>query len=133
MPIVGTGSADGQKTVKSYKDLLVWQKGVSLVKHVYQLTRRFPDEEKFGLVSQMRRAAVSIPSNIAEGQCRHTRGEFVQFISHSEGSVAELETQITLSIELGFCTAEDAQASLQLATDLSKMLDSLRRRLEGKA
>lgn len=81
----------------------------------------------------MRRAAVSIPSNIAEGQCRHTRGEFIQFISHSEGSVAELETQIVLSIDLGFCKSADAQVALDLAMELSKMLDSLRRWLEGKS
>jgi four helix bundle protein len=78
---------------KSYKDLLVWQKGLRLVKMVYQLTAEFPTEERFGLISQMRRCAVSVPSNIAEGQSRRTAGEFVQFISHAEGSLAELETQ----------------------------------------
>jgi four helix bundle protein len=71
---------------QSYKDLLVWQKGISLAKMIYKLTNSFPREEKFGLVSQMRRAAVSVPSNIAEGQARHTTGEFVQFVSHAEGS-----------------------------------------------
>ena len=76
----------------SYKDLLVWQKGIKLVEQVYLLTQRFPADERFGLVSQMRRAAVSVPSNIAEGQARHTTGEFVQFVSHAEGFIAELET-----------------------------------------
>ena len=87
---------------QSYKDLLVWQKGISLAKMIYELTRAFPAEEKFGLISQMRRAAVSIPSNIAEGQARHTTGEFVQFVSHAEGSAAELDTQLILSVELDF-------------------------------
>ena len=87
-------------TTRSYKDLVVWQKGIALAKLVYQLTKNFQSEEKFGLVAQMRRAAVSIPSNIAEGQARHTTGEFIQFISHAEGSVAELDTQLILSIEL---------------------------------
>jgi four helix bundle protein len=68
-----------------YQDLLVWRKGILLVKHIYRITQHFPSEEKFGLVSQMRRAAVSIPSNIAEGQARHTTREFIQFISHAEG------------------------------------------------
>ena len=70
----------------------VWQKGMELAKQVYLLTNRFPSEEKFGLVIQMRRAAVSVPSNIAEGQSRNTTGEFIQFLSHAEGSAAELDT-----------------------------------------
>ena len=110
--------------------MLVWQKGIALVKKVYQLTQTFPDAEKFGLTSQMRRAAVSIPSNIAEGQARHTRREFIQFLSHSEGSVAELETQVILCVELGYCALEDTQKISSLTTELSKMLDSLRRKLE---
>ena len=69
------------KGIKSYKDLLVWQKGITLVKEIYRLTQAFPDAEKFGLVSQMRRAAVSVPSNIAEGECRRTRREFIQLLS----------------------------------------------------
>lgn len=118
--------------IRSYKDLLVWQKSIGLVKRVYQLTQTFPDAEKFGLISQMRRAAVSIPSNIAEGQARHTPKEFVHFISNAEGSVAELETQVILAIELGFCSQLSAQEITQITTELSKMLDSLRRRLEAK-
>ena len=122
--------ANGKAKVKSYKDLLVWQKGITLAKKVYRLTQTFPDAEKFGLVSQMRRAAVSIPCNIAEGQARHTRKEFIQFLSHSEGSVAEVETQLVLGVELGFCGLADTQEATSLATELSKMLDSLRRKLE---
>jgi four helix bundle protein len=123
-------AASGKKKVKSYKDLLVWQKGISLVKKIYHLTQTFPDAEKFGLVSQMRRAAVSIPSNIAEGQARRARKEFIQFLSHSEGSVAELETQVILGVELGYCALADTQEITALTTELSKMLDSLRRKLE---
>src|SRR5438270_12563985 len=88
---------------QNYKDLVVWQKGIALAKIVYGLTQNFPSAEKFGLVSQMRRAAVSIPSNLAEGQARHTTGEFVQFISHAAVSVAELDPQLILSNELRFC------------------------------
>jgi len=114
---------------RSYKDLLVWQKGIELAKIVYRLTRDYPTEEKFGLVAQMRRAAVSIPSNLAEGQARHTTGEFIQFISHAEGSVAELDTQLILSIELKFCNDANADAGFQLINELRKMLNVLRRRL----
>ncbi len=126
-PRSGTAIASG------YRDLLVWQKGIALVKEVYVLTRGFPDDERFGLVSQMRRAAVSIPSNIAEGQARHTTGEFVQFISHAEGSLAELDTQVRISTELGICRgAMVAQVATiaQLADELRRMLNSLRRKLE---
>lgn len=119
-------------SIRSYKDLLVWQKGIRLVKTVYQLTQHFPDSERFGLVSQMRRAAVSIPSNIAEGQARHTPREFVNFLSHAEGSVAELETQVIVAIELGFCTQASTREITDLTTELSKMLDSLRKRIEAK-
>ena len=126
-PRSGTAIATG------YRDLLVWQKGIALVKEVYVLTRGFPDDERFGLVSQMRRAAVSIPSNIAEGQARHTTGEFVQFISHAEGSLAELDTQVRISTGLGICRgAMVAQVATiaQLADELRRMLNSLRRKLE---
>ncbi len=99
-----------EKKTQNYKDLIVWQKGIALAKAIYRLTATFPGVEKFGLVSQMRRAAVSIPSNIAEGQARHTTGEFILFISHAEGSTVELETQLILSIELAFAKAEKAKA-----------------------
>ena len=114
-------------TTRSYKDLVVWQKGIALAKLIYQLTKAFPSEEKFGLVAQMRRGAVSIPSNIAEGQARHTTGEFIQFISHAEGSLAELDTQLILSIELKFCRKADAE--FELITELRRMLNALRRKL----
>lgn len=113
----------------SYKDLLVWQKGIALVKETYSLTRGFPSDERFGLVTQMRRAAVSIPSNIAEGQARHTTKEFVQFVSHAEGSVAELETQLIIATELGYCSGGDAVRASELAAELKRMLNGLRRKL----
>jgi four helix bundle protein len=91
---------------RDYHDLLVWQKGMALAKQIYMLTQPFRDTETFGLVTQMRRAAVSVPSNIAEGQAHNTTGEFVQFLSHAVGSVSELDTQLSLSIELGFCPRE---------------------------
>jgi four helix bundle protein len=116
-------------TTRSYKDLVVWQKAIELAKLVYKLTQNFPSAEKFGLIAQTRRAAVSIPSNIAEGQARHTTGEFIQFISHAEGSVAELDTQLVLSIELKFCTKAAADTTFRLILELRRMLNGLRRKL----
>lgn len=113
----------------SFKDLLVWQRGMELARSVYRLTQGFPAEEKLGLVSQMRRCVVSIPSNIAEGQARHTTGEFVQFFSHSEGSLAELYTQLRLAVDLDFSGAAETTAPFGLIEELRKMLNSLRRKL----
>ena len=120
-------------TTRSYKDLIVWQKGIALAKLVYQLTKNFPSEEKFGLVAQMRRAAVSIPSNIAEGQARHKTGEFIQFISHAEGSLAELDTQLILSIDLRLARTETADGVFELISELRRMLNVLRRKLAARA
>ena len=120
-----------EKKVGGYKDLIVWQKAIALVKRVYQVTSAFPSDERFGLVSQMRRAAVSVPSNIAEGQARHTTGEFIQRISHAEGSLAELDTQLTVAVELAFCpqTVPDLFALLD---EVRKMLNALRRTLQAR-
>ena len=115
--------------IRDYKDLQVWQKGMELAKGIYRLTRDFPSDEKFGLVSQMRRAAVSVPSNLAEGQARNTTGEFVQFISHAEGSLAELDTQLRLAVALGFCKSTDAKVLGSQVIEMQKMLKVLRRRL----
>jgi four helix bundle protein len=117
---------------RSYKDLIVWQKGIALAKIVYRLTQCFPSEEKFGIIAQMRRAAVSVPSNIAEGQARHTTGEFIQFLSHAEGSVAELDTQLILSIELKFCSSAGAAPAFELIGELRRMLNVLRRKLSAR-
>lgn len=118
---------DMNQGTQNYKDLLVWQKGIVLAKAIYRLTQSFPAEEKFGLVSQMRRAAVSIPSNLAEGQARHTTGEFVQFISHAEGSAAELDTQLILAVELGFSKKPTAMPIYELIEEIRRMLNALRR------
>ena len=112
-----------------YRDLLVWQKGIALVKTIYEITRAFPDEERFGLISQMRRAAISIPSNIAEGQARKTTAEFVHFLSTAEGSLAELDTQLTVSVELGYGNRPGVAGANELISELKKMLNALRRTL----
>src|SRR6266571_633623 len=121
-----------KNSTRSYKDLIVWQKGIQLARLMYGLTQGFPSEEKFGIVAQMRRAAVSIPSDIAEGQARHTPGEFIQFISHAEGSVAELDTQLILSIELKLCSNPGAGPAFELIGELRKMLNALRRKVAAR-
>jgi len=120
---------DEQPKPKHYKDLLIWQKGMILSKLVYKLTASFPVREKFGLTSQLRRAAVSVPSNIAEGQARHGTKEFLQFLSHAEGSLAELETQLLLSVELDLATKEDVEPALKEIDELQKMIVALKRKL----
>jgi four helix bundle protein len=119
----------GNSEIRSYRDLLIWQKGMALAKQVYAMTRAFPGDERFGLTAQMRRAAVSVPSNIAEGQARRGRKEFVQFLSHAEGSLAELDTQLMLGVELGYCRPCDAQGSAATIAELQKMIASLRGKL----
>ena len=117
---------------QNYKDLLVWQKGIVLAKATYNLTKPFPSEERFGLIAQMRRAAVSIPSNIAEGQARRTTGEFVQFISNAEGSCAELDTQLILSVELALCPKVMALPIYEMIAEERRMLNALRRKLASR-
>ncbi len=122
---------NGRDKPKHYKELLVWQKGMSLAKGVYELTARFPTDERFGLVSQMRRAAVSVPSNIAEGQARHGTREFLQFLSHASGSLAELETQLLLSLDMKYCAKNDVESVAGLISELQKMIVALRRALDS--
>jgi four helix bundle protein len=91
-------------TLRSYKDLELWKKSMDLVVDVYKLTNEFPSQEKFGLISQIRRAAVSIPSNIAEGSSRNNTKEFIQFLFIANGSLSEIETQLEIASRLGYLT-----------------------------
>ena len=114
---------------QSYRDLLVWQKGTALALEIYRVTQCFPSDERFGLTAQLRRAAVSVPSNIAEGQARRTTGEFIQFLSHAEGSLAEVDTQIYLAQQLGYGLEEELSSISSQINELRKMLNALRRSL----
>ena len=111
--------------VKHYRELIVWQKAMELVVETYRMAKRLPKEETYALSDQMRRAAVSISSNIAEGQSRKSSPEFGQFLSIARGSNAELETQIELGIRLGYFTAEQAEKAVWLANEVGRMLSSL--------
>ena len=108
--------------IKSYKELIVWQKSMDLVKEVYLLTEKFPKDELYRLSSQMQRAAVAIPSNIAEGYLRKHRKEFVQFLSVSLGSAAELETQILICESLNKFKTLQFNRAQSLLTEIMKML-----------
>ena len=112
-------------SVESYKDLIVWQKSVELVTAVYDLTDRFPRSEMYGLVSQMRRAAVSIPSNVAEGRRRSSRKDFRNFLLNAFGSGAELETQVEIAIRLGFGKNSDYSRVDGLLDEVMRMLNKM--------
>lgn len=113
------------ETSRSYRDLRVWKEAVGLVKDIYQATAQFPATETYGLTSQIRKAAVSIPSNIAEGQGRNSSGEFRQFLGVSLGSIAEVETQLIISKEIGYFAPKELDRYLSRLDDLRKMLKSL--------
>jgi four helix bundle protein len=115
--------------IKTYKDLIVWQKAMDLAEQTYKLTKGFPKEETYGLTSQLRRAVVSVPSNIAEGQARQSTAEFKNFLSIAQGSLAEVETQLLLAIRFEYLTQQQAAPALSLREEISKMLASLRSKL----
>jgi len=118
--------------LKSYKELNVWQKAYFLCLNIYKLTGSFPGEEKYGLTSQIRRAAVSVPSNIAEGYGRKSTKEYLQLLYIAYGSVCELETQFLLSGDLGYGKAEDLEKLHQDIGDVERMLKGLIKSLENK-
>jgi four helix bundle protein len=110
---------------KNYTDLIVWQKAKTLVTEIYRITMELPKDEMFGLTSQLRRAAVSIPSNIAEGQGRLSKGEFRLFLGNARGSLSELETQILIAKNLGFMSEIEADRLLTMANEIGKILNGL--------
>ena len=118
---------------QSFKDLSVWQRAIQLTIEVYQLTSDFPSSERFGLTSQLRRASVSVPSNIAEGYGRSTKGEYVQFLGHARGSISEVETQLVIARALNFGTKQKLDLAESLCTEVGRMLRTMMRSLQSKA
>jgi four helix bundle protein len=114
----------------SYQNLIVWQKSIDLVSAVYGLIKKLPKEELFALCSQMRRAAVSIPSNIAEGQDRNSSKEFIQFLTIARGSRAELETQLLICVKVGYLKEPEIADTMVLREEVGKMLSSLIHKLK---
>lgn len=115
--------------VQYYGDLIVWQKAMDLTTAVYRVTSGFPDVERFGLTNQIRRAAVSVPSNIAEGQGRGTTRDFLHFLYIARGSLQEVETQLLLAHRLGFLTVEQQASLVSLTSEVSRILGGLIRSL----
>jgi four helix bundle protein len=115
--------------MRPHHRLDVWKKGINFVTKIYKLTSKYPEEEKFGLVSQLKRASVSIPSNIAEGAARESKKEFCNFLSIAQGSASEVETQLIISNNLGFLDNKNFDELLKELTDIAKMLTGLKKSL----
>lgn len=113
-----------------FKDLIVWQKSRELVKSVYLLSQKFPSDEKFGLTLQIRRAAISIPSNIAEGAGRNTNPDFIRFLDIANGSCCEVETQLYLALDLDFITKDDFEQIHLETQNIQKLIFNFRKSLE---
>lgn len=118
--------------VQNFRDLEVWQKAMDLVTLVYQHTKIFPKEETYGLTNQVRRAAVSVPSNIAEGQGRRTTGEFLHHLSIARGSLLEVQTQIEIALRLQYLNPQGADQILNLSISVARLMNGLINALERK-
>jgi four helix bundle protein len=130
--LVGGMKMENQKIqIKSHRDLIVWQKAVELAIDLYQLTKLFPKDETYGLTSQIRRAATSIPANIAEGQGRRHRGEFQQFLGNARGSLWEIETHIEVSFRLTYLTQTQYLELRGKMDEIGGMLNGLLRSLQN--
>jgi four helix bundle protein len=112
--------------LKSYRDLIAWQRAFSLAEIAYQVTARFPNEERFGMIAQARRCAISVPSNIAEGYQRGTRKDYIRFLSIAQGSLAELETQLLLSLSRRMTQEVKLEEALRVTEEVSKLLRGLK-------
>jgi four helix bundle protein len=118
--------------INSYRDLLAWQKGIELTEAIYRISKCFPPEELYGLTNQVRRAAVSIPSNIAEGAGRNTSGEFVQSVGHSRGSLFELETQLIVAERVRYLSQSELRPVFDLTDEIGRLTAGLIRSLSGQ-
>ena len=117
----------------SFRELAVWQRAIELTLAIYKLTATFPDAEKFGLTNQLRRASVSVVSNIAEGYGRSTKGEYVQFLGHARGSISEVETQLVIAGALKFGSKPLLQTAEGLYNEVGRMLRAMMKSLHAKA
>src|ERR1044071_4088526 len=112
-------------TVRNYSELIAWQKAMELVELVYESTRRFPGDELYGLTNQLRRAAVSIPSNIAEGQGRKSTNEFLRYLSMAHGSLREVETQLLIATRLGYLQKAESGNLMGIAAEVGRLINGL--------
>lgn len=116
----------------AFEDLKVWHKGKDLTKEIYRLVKLLPKEETYALSDQMRRAAISVPSNIAEGYGRESTKEYINFLSYAEGSVCELKTQLIIAVEIGYLKEEDIKTAKELCNDIRNIIPSMIRTLKEK-
>ena len=114
-----------------FRELIVWQKAMDLVEEVYRLSKKLPQDESYGLVNQLRRAVVSIPSNIAEGNARHSQKEYAHFLSIARGSKSEVETQLEICVRLSYLDAAQIQVAMGLCDEVGKMISALIRRMSS--
>ena len=118
--------------IKSFRDLLIWQKSMNLVTDIYQVTRNFPQAEMFGLTSQLRRASISIPSNIAEGYGRNTSKDYLRYLQIALGSLYEIQTQLEIAFNLHFLEIFDFNKMISLCLEIERMLTSLIAKIKAK-
>ena len=119
--------------MQHFKDLKVWARSHALVLEIYRLTKSFPNDERFGIVSQVRRAAASVPTNIAEGAKRRGQQDFARFLNIAEGSLAETEYLVTLSRDLGYLKSENSTLLLAEVSEIARMLNALRAKVEPRS
>jgi four helix bundle protein len=118
--------------IRTHRDLLIWQKSMILVTEIYRKSQRFPTQEQYGLTSQIRRAAVSIPSNIAEGFGRQSTGDYIRFLNIAVGSLFELQTQIEIAFNLSFIPESDFTVIFESTREIDRMMSSLIQKLKIK-
>jgi len=118
--------------IRNYRDLVVWQRAMDLVEMIYRLSRSFPKDEIYGLVAQLRKAAVSVPANIAEGRGRHTTKEFLHFLSIASGSLVEMETHVLIAERLNYVEHQAASEAIELAAEVGRLANGLIRSLRKR-
>ena len=118
--------------MRTYRDLLVWQKSMVLVTEVYEISKKFPKDELYGLTSQIRRCAISLPSNIAEGYGRNSTNDYIHFLRIASGSLYELQTQMEISLNLQYIESREFENLYELSREIERMLSSLIRKLREK-
>jgi len=123
--------AQRHRGMKTYKDLIVWQKSMDLVTEIYKITKTFPQEEKYGLISQIRRSAVSVPSNIAEGYGRSSADDYLRFLQISISSIYEMQTQIEIAYNLKYLSNEMFQSLYESTREIERMMSSLIKKIKG--
>jgi four helix bundle protein len=119
-----------KQIIKTYRDLKIWQKSIEMVTVIYKLTSHFPNRELFGITSQIRRSSISIPSNIAEGYGRYSRKEYIRFLGISLGSLYEMQTQLQISLNLGYLSSENFHSLSEGSKEIERMLSGLIRKLK---